>query len=282
LSLRVKARPRGGSLCAQDYVRYLIKKRRIKSEDDLTYLPDLAQAVQLDWHERCQHGCRFATLLSHKSAEHGWGFVTLQLDNNGDLKGPIAGEIRSALAAMVASPDVLAVSILLPGVTDAKALIRILLQIQTELEWTLTVAADDASPDVKQPATRILLRYELGESVMSWALGFGPYEFLPYTRRAPITEIAFATKPKVFPQRSKLLNSDPLTAHLADVSVPVGSDAFHKMWEDTAQGKAQLLNNVDTQNAKAKVTFAVPSELWQAAHSRQRLQLVETPDDGAY
>lgn len=258
-----------------DYVRFLIAKKEVDMDDDMATRPELARQLQLDWHLRAQHGCRFAQILAKDATQLGWGAIVVQINNHENIKGLIAGEVRNQLHAAIGSPDVLAVSVLFPGISTPDALINLLFQLQTELGWTLSVPGEDTFDpgDGRPPLKRVLVRVTLSESVLSWALGFGPFDFLPVTRRAPLTEIAFAVKPKVLPLRSSRLNADPATAHLADVPVPIEDALFDRLWADTEQGKKLLLGRDDDPTAKAKVTFAVPAILWESLYKRQTLHL---------
>ncbi len=249
-----------------DYVRFLISKGEVTSEDDFCNNPPIVQSVQFDWHSRAQHGCRFAQLISQNAKTHGWGTVVVSKlkTNTKALR-----ELTSAIRRSIDDPAVLAVSILAPEITALSDLVQLLRLLRDELGWHVssTTHVDDRGESRTLVAARIPLIASsstkiVRSEVLSWVVGFGPFDAFPITRRSPCVELAFASKPKEFPLRSSRLNGDPSTAHIADVPVPIDDGAFERMWDNSIEGKRVLLGNTDPKLARARVTFALPGDLW--------------------
>jgi len=118
--------------------------------------------------------------------------------------------------------------------------------------------------------TRVGLRIHLGDSVWAEVLGLAPYtQYMPPTRLSPVPSLEIRTKLKGA-RRSKV-NPRRKAAHLD--ALP--TDAFltakeHRVRfkELTPSLRLRMLGAVDDKRAKARVTFTVPTVIWQALKSQ--------------
>jgi hypothetical protein len=92
----------------------------------------------------------------------------------------------------------------------------------------------------------------------SVVLGFGPFGFLPPTRRSPYTALTIP----VCGQGKYRTSKDPSERHLCDMAnEEFGTkESFKSVWEQTEKMKASIISDNDQFAAKAKVTFSLPEE----------------------
>lgn len=246
-----------------DYLRYLISGGWVQSEGELIRRPDLVAAIQRHWHQTGQNGCRFAQFLSNSPLQHNWDIVVVSRSEDKSWAHDILTEITRLVDEAVQNPAVQAISIIIPDITSADTLASLLHAFDTMPEWTVGIC-EELLPEAGPSFLPIEVRFNLGSSkVVAWALGFGPFAFLPRTRRAPFTELALAVKPKAFPLRHPGLNDDPLTAHLADIRVPqLDKEAYDNLWIETGRNKATILGGSNDALAKAKMTYLLPKRHW--------------------
>lgn len=246
----------------EDYLNHLVRHGVVIDEPELLNRPDLVTAIQADWHQKGQNGCNFARLLSRDAPGHGWATVVVPGGTarwDPDVLYSLGEKVRDA----VADPAYTALSVIFPEVREPQTLVSLVHRLAELPDWSMETDFIPASTFGDDQLVRVMLRVRLNwEEVISWVLGFGPFDFLPVTRRAPFTEIALAVKPKGAPARSPYLNADPGLAHLADLPLDVPAATFDKLLDSTASRKRILLGGVENPAAKARVTFAVPTELW--------------------
>ena len=244
-----------------DYIRFLIKRGDISEAKDLLAQTNLVLDVQRHWHGRAQHACRFAQLMGKFPGAHGWATLVVSEKDETSWPDEIWDGIRARIQEALADERTQALSIFAPGVLTGPGLVRLLRDLKDKAGWSMTEARPPAYPEMLTIGLRLSLPTE--PAVASWAVGFGPFSFLPLTRQAPFTEIAFATKPKPEKPRSHRLSKDRSVAHLADIPINIPDKTFETWWPDTQKGKKIILGGADDSIAKAKVTYAVPATLWE-------------------
>lgn len=105
-----------------DYLAYLLYNNIVTNELELINRRDLVQAVYRHWQSQGPLGCRFAQFMSHNPSHH--GIRTLV------IPGPISDRISSQILSNIAfiaedslkNPEVEALSVLIPGLVQAKSL----------------------------------------------------------------------------------------------------------------------------------------------------------------
>lgn len=101
------------------------------------------------------------------------------------------------------------------------------------------------------------------QNVFTEVLGFGPFEFLPITRRAPLTSLEIRTKPTAIKKSVSPNGRDRV--HLAGIRIKeMSEDRFQAFWRGTETRRFRLLGGDDSA-AKAKVAFAIPKSIWNRA-----------------
>lgn len=249
-----------------DYLQYLIERRIIASEDALDAHPEVVLDVHRHWHIRGQHGCRFAQMLSNNPAGHRWGRVVIPGADPAKWSRGVWSDIARHVESAIANAEEQALSLLFPSLTSETALVELLVQLKERLRWQ-AVLIDRLTASDGASLLRIGLRVPLADDITAWPIGFGPFPHLALTRRSPLAEIAFMVKPKTYPGRPNI-TQDPNAAHLADMQIPViTDDVWTKVWASTQSAKAERLADPGDPAAKAKVTFVVPEELWNARSS---------------
>jgi hypothetical protein len=250
----------------------LIRCGLLGSERDLEARPEVAVEAQRLWHREAHQGCNFATLMSQADDRLGgdlrerFGWVTLPVTSQptGNPDDDLLDEIEEELAALIDQPAVHAVSVLFPLLTDPWDLVRLVRGIGSRPPWELDTNAGNASLAGR---VHLGIRRRLPGGELAYVLGFAPIDFLPPTRRAPFTELAFVAKPigARERQRPELIKADPSVGHLAYMPVDIEPDeVFSAKWTSTGTLRKRRLEPEPTlvEGAKAKVTFAVPPELW--------------------
>lgn len=202
--------------------------------------------AQLDFYKRGGAGCMFAAHAAKDPARFGWRFTLSDADVHA-----IGGIIESAIA----DPNTSTQSILIPSADDAKGLVLLL----ACLPKTKNVSLEP--PRLFKRSVCIGYRIRVGES-HSWVTGFGNFDFLPRTRRAPTTELAFRVKPRPdFAWTFK--ESPPGVIHLADMNMcGLQERDLRVMWKKSFVQVRTILGRKPDLRSAAKTTFAVPAVLW--------------------
>ena len=249
----------------KDYLDWLISNELIQTDQDLIESPDIIAAVHQDWHHREQNGCMFAKLLSLDPAAHGWKRRVFTRGGSDQFPPESYHKMETALKEYMRDKNVQAVSLIFPDISDEVALTDLLKGIEAHTNWTVEVLDEIIEVTVQPQLIGIKLRVQLlKKGVLAWPLGFGPFPFLAITRQAPFTEIVLVVKPKQLPLRPNITPSLN-QAHLADMHVPVLNDeAWKHVWSSTESQKRKVLGDYGDARAKAKLTFALPANLWSS------------------
>ncbi len=239
-----------------DYESYLLSHGYIDDAKDAWSDPKLVTMIQQHWHHTGQNGCVFAQSIAYKREEIGW-----ESDVIYNLNPETLNYIDNRISVAISSLDNEVLSLLFPNIITPEQLVVLIV-------WLSNVPCMNIEFDIPiDDYTIIGLRIPLGNDgeVQSWLVGFAPMDYLPNTRQSPITEIAIRTKLK----HDKLfhrLNQNKNEAHLADVQLDYSEDVMEKLWQATKARTSFLLGGeVERRNIKsasAKVTIAVPTDLW--------------------
>lgn len=243
-----------------DYVQRLIERGHLSSDAELAERPGLVLAIHRHWHGRAQQGCRFAAFLSSDALRFSWGLVVARGGSRGEWSVAEWEEIRELVAKSIRSPAAQVMSLLFPAVTTPEGLVDLMLHFEHYLGWSFLEFDAPADPELG-PMVALGIRVPLSEDVLAWPLVLGPFRFFALTRDEPITEVALMLEPKVYPLRPQITD-DPDSAHLADLPVPLDDEAYARMWQNTRRQKALVLGDPAEPRAKARVSLALPAELW--------------------
>jgi len=101
---------------------------------------------------------------------------------------------------------------------------------------------------------------------LAFVLGFGPFGFLPPTRRAPYCALTIPTC-----EHSELRGGSPEERHLCDMReerfagrIDINGESRNQ-WDyfsvETERWREELVSEYDEEAAKARVTFVLPESL---------------------
>lgn len=226
---------------------------------------------QFQWHKKTQQGCAFAGKMALEvlRAEEGGFYFNYWARRVLEGHGEDAVRAMTDFVAESYNDDKRQViSALFPDITSREQLVGLLEAIRVHYAGALIDIQDCPS----SPHTLVRMRFPLGDGVTSYALGFGPFDWMPATRQSPYTELVLPVKSKQQLQQkhgrcsinqsqptSKARHPDPTFVHLADVemdgitNIPMKDSQY---WESTQAIRQAKLNKVGLDLAKGKVTFA--------------------------
>lgn len=249
--------------CLEDYCQHLAAAGQLGSGEDVRRRPDLVRDIQVDWHKNGQTGCVFARILSQDPTGNQWKIVPL-VGAMGWSQGEWETRVRDMVRAAMKDPAVWLVSLLFPDVANPGQLRPMLERLVALDGWSMEASAP-AAVDSRGEVVNVALRLDLGDGVSSWVLGLAPFDSMPFTRRAPFTEVVLAVKPKGPTPLHHEANTKAEQAHVADAPVPVAPVAVDAIWQKTKANKLLLLKGGGDPTARAKVTFSVPAASWRAS-----------------
>lgn len=190
-------------------------------------------------------GCAFAAHAAKDMDKFGWKQAIC----------PISAEaIDEALGCAISDPKISTLSILLPDVKSALGIVELVDEIRSGK--LISALPNEAWNEL----TLYKIRAQIGSDV-SWVSGFGPFQFLPPTRQAPVVELT--TRVKERPRYDWYFKETPEgIIHLADMSMNNMSDRnLQKLWSNSFLRTNKLLGHPPDEASAAKTTFAVPTEL---------------------
>ncbi|MDQ3098260.1 MAG: hypothetical protein M3Q44_00750 [bacterium] len=239
-----------------DYETYFVRKGMIQTPAELWQRDDLIVQVQRHWHSRGQNGCVFAQAIAANAPDRGWVGAVVNQPVIKIAEPEQLQAIEAKIQAAIADPETQVQSLLFPQVTseqDLVDLVRAVSQVPS-----VYIARQGHYDEFSTVALRIAINED---QVLSWLMGFGPFEFFPNTRQAPVTEIAIRVKPKpdeIFHR----LNQDREAAHLADTPIYMEERVAEGLWQATYERTRNILGGEPDMFSAAKVTFSVPRRLW--------------------
>jgi hypothetical protein len=232
----------------------LVEQGLVRDEEDLrSRRPDLLGELMLNWIQHTQTGCRFATHLAKQRDRAGWSTLVFptHLDDE-TFATLVATSLRGA------KDEAEMVMFVFPWAdtpSDVAEVIRQLVRCEGWW-WEEQMTLDEQPHDDVLVGLRWLLPSRTSES---WALGFAPFDFMPFTRRGPYASV-------VLRPRDPTIEMPPegrAPVHLAQVPHFLGDRGRYKgeVWLSTEQQRRDLLQGELTYAARARVTFALPKEL---------------------
>jgi len=239
-----------------DLVTSLVEQGLVADEADLLgRRPDLVGDLMLNWIQHSQTSCRFATQLAKLRDQAGWHNVVFPRRLN-DLT------FRTMIDSVICPPPDTAelIMFVFPWVQTAEDLAGLIAQIVTcsGWSWVEPIAIDAPAADECLVGLRWLLPSGKSES---WALGFAPFNFMPFTRRSPYAAVVIrAADPR--PENRPHEGLAPV--HLAQVPHffgERGTPDTGEIWKSTQLQREELLGGELTYAAKARVSFVLPRRL---------------------
>jgi len=244
----------------KDYEEYYIRKGITTSTDQIWSNPQHVVDIQRHWHMQGQNGCVFAQAVAHSPEKHGWdtNVVTQTMIEEGDSS--LITRVDQVIQDTIADPNNELVSLLFPSIDSPEGLVQLLHTLDQTRSINITQVEDHDG------ISKVALRVPLAEGIVqSWLVAFAPLDYLPETRKAPVTEIAVRTKLKPDVMFHMLTQTED-EAHLADVPTGFSDKVMERLWQSTYQRTREVLGGDEARKANpfasAKVTIAVPTILW--------------------
>lgn len=227
-----------------DYERWMPSGGELASASD----EHLARVVH-HWHASGANGCAFAQWIAKRVDETEWPVVVMRNSDPLDLLN--VGETLDFLARQ--SPAEM-VSIVLPRVVDTEGVLAASDALATIAGFRLE---DEGGVPTGFVGRR--LRYTLPSGETAWVMAFGPFDWMPTTRQAPLLEFALRLKPKPTQIYWKL-NQDRDVAHLADFPASLKESAWDRLFDLTLEETRRVLGEPPDELSAAKQTLAIPVE----------------------
>ncbi len=238
----------------------LAAKGLVADERDLlNRRPDLVETVMLDWIQSTQTGCGYAAHLAKQRDRAGWIPVVMERRLSDE-------EFRIAVDAILIppSPNGEMIMFVFPWVETPEDLADVIGQIGQCTGWSWEDPFSLESYGANELLVQLRWLLPSGEAE-SWVLGFAPFAFMPFTRRAPYAAIVM--RPLDPPDWQERPSDDLTPVHLAQVPHYFGERGkkHGEVWTETERQRAELLGDELTHVAKAHVSFALPIELEERA-----------------
>jgi len=226
-----------------------VAKLKLPSADE-----KIADAM-FQWIRSGLAGCRFATTLATGANRDRWHTIVVSCPTS----LAAVEEIEKSLQ-VVCGTNREAVLLIFRDIELVDDLVRLinLLVDHPSWDWKENEGKPIAESSAGRSRMGIGLRWKMPNELTSFVLGFGPFGFLPPTRRAPYTALTIPVCDQGLYRTAK----DPGERHLCDMAnEEFGTkENFDLVWAKTEAMKASMVNDNDKFAAKAKVTFSLPED----------------------
>ena len=243
-----------GGPSRSDYESYLREHEVLGEQETFFDKTDLSATIYRDWQRRSQVACVFARKIAVRPGKYDVQTKIIEQDPVKEMTQVVAA---TADAVNNACGNHEALTVLVPKLVDSKALVAFCKRLGARNgRWSIEAVFN---PSDRLERVHMSLRYVLEQNIHAEILGLGPFNFLPSTRRAPITALEIRTKTKGHKKRG---GSHISRSHLADINWPnVKQKTRDKDWEQSKRARLQALGGDDSA-ARARITFAIPRSLW--------------------
>jgi hypothetical protein len=170
--------------------------------------------------------------------------------------------LQSVLPAAEAETE--AVLLVFPGVTTASKIVQVLNWLCAHPDWYWEEV--DWSQNREPDRFLLGLRWRLPDGGHeSWALGFGPLDSFPFTRRivgAPFTVIALRNKWPSSNDHPEFGDCSESNVHLAHMPLELkGDDRISAFCQKTKERRRQFLSDEPPGVSRARITFCLPNHV---------------------
>ena len=200
---------------------------------------------QLSFYKKGKAGCMFASIAAKNPIEYGWKHVTLDVNYR---------KIDELIAEAINDPEITTLSLIFPLVVTKKQFAEFIRELK--LCKNMFLEQNELFNDYLCLGFRVKV-----DASVSWVSGFGNFEFLPETRRAPYTELAFRVKPK---PKYKWVMKESLTnvLHIADLYLKgISEKKFKRNWCKSFERTEKILGQKPDLRSAAKTTFSIPKDI---------------------
>ena len=244
----------------RDYLRQLQEHGLVT--DETAFIADdvLTEAVYLDWLNRPQVGCVFAQLLARPRNRSGMRTVVARGSSGEGDPSELAEQIAQLATESAKDPSTEALSVLMPQIVSLETLAQLVWELGTQPGWAV-----ELEQTWRKATVRIGLRVEIAPDIFAEALGMGPFEIFPPTRKCPMTTLEIRTK-RIRAKRSQR-SEKYLAAHLADIPTKrfLTPSKHGSLFKDfTPWLRKRILGGQEDMRAKAGVTYSIPAAIWRS------------------
>jgi len=199
-------------------------------------------AEQLDFFIRNGSGCAFAAQAARDPSKYEWGHIVLPCADIEKLDERVMGAI--------ADSSISTLTVIFPGVRSDDELATLIPKLVTD-NLILHQTHD----------TETMRCYRFRATVnddQSFISGFGPFDFMPITRRSPHTAIVMRVDARP-PYAWHLKEPENGIIHVADMDMKGLSDrTLNRMWNNSFLRTRGLLGKKPDDESAAKTTFVFP------------------------
>lgn len=242
-----------------DFLAHLVGTGHIADATELLGRPDFVEQVYRKWQAQGQLACQFARHIGRSPDLFGIVTKTFNTDVTGALDDATRTGIQEAVEHARSTAHVQGLTLLFPAVVEGAALVRFCRDLARVPMLTVTAKRN---PSDRGDRVYVAIQAQVSDAAVAEILGFGPLDFLPFTRRSPITALELRTKQ---PGAKLSAPGKPKRLHLAAIPMPEDwtEERIRRVWSHTERSREEFLGGDDSA-AKAKVTFAIPEALWTA------------------
>ena len=211
------------------------------------------------WFRSEQLGCRYGMSLAQKEHMSSWVTLATSIPSSDFQRR----EIEGLLCGAADSDSLHAVLIVFKDIEQARDLARLIDSLCKHPSWMCSESRDVEpllSGDIRHS---LCLRWRMPDGSDAHALGFGPFAFLPATRRAPYSALTLPVCAVGAFRDPKL---PPTERHLCDMRNDVFQleDQYKRVGAATHALRDKVVEPHNNEAAKAKVTLVLPHEIFSS------------------
>ena len=214
------------------------------------------------WVRSRQAGCKFASALATQQESRYWRPLVTRVPQESDDLDSLQDVLEGASAA----PEIHALMVVLEDVELPSDLTRLISGLCSHPSWTCCEPTAVKPSIAGRNRFSVGLRWRMPSGELAFVLGFGPFGFLPPTRRAPYCALTIPTC-----EHSQLRGGSAEERHLCDMreerfdgTIDIDGESRNQWdyyWAETEQWRDDLVSEYDEEAAKARVTFVLPESL---------------------
>ncbi len=197
-------------------------------------------------------GCLFARAMFKAPKEYGIAFDHY----SGSDPSELAPAVAAGVVRCIEQPETEGVVCLFPDIGEPSQIRALFEDLVANHGWSLRMAREQfQGQEFDILGVDVPVGEDQGAEVLAEVVAFAPFEYLPITRRAPVTAFSLRTKPA--------LSDEPLTgrterrANLAAIKFDVPPQAFSRLWEKSHELRVELVGEGNPL-ARARVAIGIP------------------------
>ncbi|MFF2041910.1 hypothetical protein ACFVVX_15895 [Kitasatospora sp. NPDC058170] len=228
----------------EDFLEAILASGEYCHMDDPVGQGDLHDDIFRAWLEEGQTACGFAQRMSGLAESNSATFLQ---PNREVLREVVSGVLR---AFDENEPEI--AQLIFPYVTAPTGLTGLINDLCSDGTWVLNISGRDDS------GVFVSLEYHTpGRMVAAVALGFGPFDFLPFTRQGPFTALLLCLRSDT-PEGRQQRTDGRIPVYVQDARMAGNAQVDVISAAETVQIKSNILNGEFVEAASKDVTFRLP------------------------